>query len=243
MSSLLLDDKPLIVLPTLATKIGLNESIFLQQLHYWLKDSNQIRDGYKWVYNTYENWQKQFPFWSVRTLKRIVTGLEKKEIVISSTKYNKMSIDKTKWYRIDYEKLNMWNDHSDKVERREGQVGTMDSDKLTPPITREYTENTSDISMYVGKQASDFYQQNFGMLNSYLQQDILDWARDLNDELLIEAMKIALERNKPTWSYVRGILRQWIKKNVKTVEDARALQIKRNEVKPPNGSSQYDDLF
>jgi len=35
-SSLLIAVPPLIVLPTLATLVGLNEAIFLQQLHYWL---------------------------------------------------------------------------------------------------------------------------------------------------------------------------------------------------------------
>jgi len=34
MSNLLIQEVPLMVLPTLATKIGLNEAMFLQQLHY-----------------------------------------------------------------------------------------------------------------------------------------------------------------------------------------------------------------
>ena len=37
MSRLLLEDEPLVVLPKLATVIGLNEAIILQQLHYWLE--------------------------------------------------------------------------------------------------------------------------------------------------------------------------------------------------------------
>jgi hypothetical protein len=95
LSKLLLDDKPLIVLPSLAGKVGLNESIVLQQLHYWLLDSKNIRDGFKWVYNTYEDWQKQFPFWSVRTLKRIITGLETDGLIITGN-YNKLKIDRIK---------------------------------------------------------------------------------------------------------------------------------------------------
>ena len=37
MSNLLINESPLQVLPTLATYIGLNEAIFLQQVHYWLR--------------------------------------------------------------------------------------------------------------------------------------------------------------------------------------------------------------
>ena len=37
MSKLLIADVPLVVLPKLAEEIGLNEAIFLQQLHYRLE--------------------------------------------------------------------------------------------------------------------------------------------------------------------------------------------------------------
>ena len=37
MNNLLIDDYPILVLPKLATEIGLNEAIVLQQIHYWLK--------------------------------------------------------------------------------------------------------------------------------------------------------------------------------------------------------------
>ncbi len=36
MAKLLLNEQPLVVLPELACKIGLNEAIILQQLNYWL---------------------------------------------------------------------------------------------------------------------------------------------------------------------------------------------------------------
>ncbi|ALY08108.1 hypothetical protein BhaS171_00052 [Bacillus phage vB_BhaS-171] len=104
MNKLLLDDKPLIILPSLAEKIGLNESIVLQQLHYWLMDSKNFRDGEKWVYNTYKDWQKQFPFWSEKTIRRTITKLENEGLILTGN-YNKMKIDQTKWYRIDYNKI------------------------------------------------------------------------------------------------------------------------------------------
>ena len=62
MSNLLIDDYPILVLPKLATEIGLNEAIILQQIHYWLKNSSHYHDNRKWIYNSYPEWQKQFPF-------------------------------------------------------------------------------------------------------------------------------------------------------------------------------------
>ena len=109
MNNLLLDEHPLLVMPKLATLIGLNESIILQQIHYWLIGKEQRQqdyiDGHYWVYNTYEQWQEQFPFWSIRTLKRIFTTLENSGLLLSAN-YNKINFDKTKWYSIDYSALN-----------------------------------------------------------------------------------------------------------------------------------------
>lgn len=101
MSKLLIDDYPLMILPKLATAVGLNESIFLQQLHYWLNSSKHERDGRKWVYNTVKQWTLQFPFWSERTVARITTSLTKQGLLIIGN-YNRRGGDQTKWYAIDY---------------------------------------------------------------------------------------------------------------------------------------------
>ena len=102
--SLLIQEPPLQVLPSLAVKVGLNEAIVLQHVHYWLLRSSNVRDGHKWVYNSYSNWNKQFPFWGRNTLIRAFNSLERQGYLISAN-YNKAKFDKTKWYRIDYRKL------------------------------------------------------------------------------------------------------------------------------------------
>ncbi len=102
-SRLLIAEPPLLVLPSLAVQVGLNEAIFLQQLHYWLQGkAAKERDGRVWIYNTYEEWHQQLPFWSVMTIRRIVGGLEQQGIVRSTTRYNQHRVDRTKWYTIDY---------------------------------------------------------------------------------------------------------------------------------------------
>lgn len=70
MSRLLIHDYPLMVSPRLAVAIGLNEAIVLQQLHYWLGTAGKERDGKRWIYNTQVEWQAQFPFWSLNTVRR-----------------------------------------------------------------------------------------------------------------------------------------------------------------------------
>lgn len=103
-SNLLINERPLIVLPSLAREIGLNEAIVLQQIHFWLNKKVNYEDGEYWVYNTYEDWANQFPFWSQSTVRRILNKLEK-DGLLKSANYNKLKVDRTKWYTINYEKV------------------------------------------------------------------------------------------------------------------------------------------
>ncbi|WP_153732792.1 conserved phage C-terminal domain-containing protein [Sporosarcina obsidiansis] len=102
---LLIEEDPLLVLPSLAKEVGLNGSIFLQQLHFRSLISKNIREGHSWVCKTYDQWTEEFPFWSFNTIRRIIYDLETKGFLLTTSAYNQMKIDNTKWYRIDYSKL------------------------------------------------------------------------------------------------------------------------------------------
>lgn len=99
--SLLIAEQPLQILPKLAANIGLNEAILVQQIHYWLQRSKHTHDGQKWIYNTHESWLEQFPFWSKATLKRVITSL-KSQSLINTGNFNRMKMDRTVWYTINY---------------------------------------------------------------------------------------------------------------------------------------------
>ena len=97
-------ESPLIVYPHLAQQLGLKEAIILQQVHYWLDPARnkKVIHGRRWVHNTYEQWKRQFPFWSTRTVERTVRELEKKGLLDSFTTRD---FRKTKFYSINYDKL------------------------------------------------------------------------------------------------------------------------------------------
>lgn len=122
---LFIDNKDVLIIhKSLANILGdLNEAVVLNQLNYWIeryKETNHnFKDGKYWVYNSYKQWAiDNFPFWSETTVKRTFTRLENKGIVVSAN-YNKMSIDKTKWYSIDYEKLQEYVDKHTKDQNEE----------------------------------------------------------------------------------------------------------------------------
>lgn len=173
--------KTLIVNTDLALVLGdLNEAIVLNQLNYWLEikkkaDKNFIDDRY-WVYNSYSDWKaKDFPYWSEKTIQRTFTRLENKGVVVSAN-YNKLGIDKTKWYTIDTEKLQelvdkfnsdedkMTNqqdnmtDRQDKMTCREGQNDRPLPEITTENIDRDYiTENKYALSESKDSSRGDIY--------------------------------------------------------------------------------------
>ena len=101
--NLLIAENPMMVCPTLAVRIGLQEAIFLQQVHFLTLHSRNIRDGYRWVYNTYEDWLKIFPFFeNEQKIGRYVRKLEDLGLLVTSKEYNRNKLDKRKWYRVNY---------------------------------------------------------------------------------------------------------------------------------------------
>ena len=101
--NLLIAENPMIVCPTLAVRIGLHEAVFLQQVHFLTLHSRNIRDGFRWVYNTYEDWLEIFPFFeNEQKIGRYVRKLEALGLLVTSKKYNRNKLDKRKWYRVNY---------------------------------------------------------------------------------------------------------------------------------------------
>lgn len=167
--------KTLIINTDLALVLGdLNEAIVLNQLNYWLginrkAGKNFIDDRY-WVYNSYSDWKaKDFPYWSEKTIQRTFTRLENKGVVVSAN-YNKLGIDKTKWYTIDTEKLqelvdefnsdedkmtnrqDKMTDRQDKMTCREGQCDRPLPEITTENINRDYnSEITGEVHTSVSE--------------------------------------------------------------------------------------------
>lgn len=87
----------------------------------------------------------------------------------------------------------------------------------TEITTKNTTENVSSSSIF------SFYENNFGILNSFIAENISQWINDTNEELVQAAMERALKQQKK-WNYAEGILKQWVNNNVKTLKDVDALE-------------------
>jgi len=167
-NKMLLDESPLVVLPSLAAAIGLESAVVLQQLHFLIrmkmerhkdqpKDiARNIHDGRIWVWNTYDKWKETyFNFLSVRSLQRIFLALEKKGLIVSGN-YNESNLNKTKWYSINYEhplinplvelkSVRSKNSSSDPRKK------VIDSAKLAPSTSQDGAKDSTNLAPYSTK--------------------------------------------------------------------------------------------
>ena len=242
MSKLLIDDYPLIVLPKLAKAIGLNDSIFLQQLHYWLsnKKVGTVADGQKWVKNSVREWQEDnFPFWHTNTIIKIVARLQERELILTRDDLNQRRDDKTLWYSIDYEKLDKLTEPI--TQRGKGQSHNVVKAYTTTcetPIpqrgksyieqrlteTKEETtrEDSASGDSVTVADAYNVYQNEIGSLTAISSEQIGDLCDEYTAAWFVDAVKVAVKANTRRLTYIEGILKRWHRDGKSTGSKAQA---------------------
>lgn len=71
----------------------------------------------------------------------------------------------------------------------------------------------------------EFYNNNFGLISSYIAENINSYMLDgIEEALIIKAMQEALDSNVRRWNYVKKILNECINNNIMTVKQYEAKQ-------------------
>ena len=152
-----------------AGTLGLNEAIIINQISYWneinKKSGNNFKDGYYWTYNTYEKWSKSdFPYWSADTIRKTITALEEIGVIISTDKYNSYKIDNTKWYRVDYDKL---QEIINIVEEKETQV-TQEEYESCDCVCESYIDGHSNVHKPIPENTTDITNRDYHSENTVI---------------------------------------------------------------------------
>jgi DnaD/phage-associated family protein len=82
---------------------------------------------------------------------------------------------------------------------------------------KEKEEEKNNVVVVV-ENACQHYQQYYGTPSPDVMQSILYWINHLNDELVTEAIKRAVQKGKG-WDYAVGILREWHQHDLRTLTD------------------------
>ena len=118
-----------------------------------------------------------------------------------------------------------------KTKLNKSKVNSCSSD--TEQNTEKSADNDDDKTT---ENVFEFYQKNFGILSSFIQEDILYWIRDIGDGLVLEALKRALEQNKE-YGYAKKIMQSWVRKGIDSLEKAEAERVQFIRANEKRGNS------
>ena len=96
-----------------------------------------------------------------------------------------------------------------------------DNENVNENVNDNDNDNVGDSCVDGLQEVIDFYSNNIGFLNPYGLKILESYVEDMSSELVIYAMQIAVENNKKTISYIKAILNNWAKANIKTLEEAK----------------------
>ncbi|MDZ5606135.1 DnaD domain protein [Bacillus pseudomycoides] len=114
------------------------------------------------------------------------------------------------------------------------------SDIVTEELIDQYkTEEQVEEEEESGSSVFPFYEQHFGSLSPYVAEELNEWMVDLSEELVLKALQIALENNKRTIAYVKGILREWHRKGYMKLSEVEEAEVKFRK-KEPSGMQETE---
>jgi len=170
---LLLNEKPLMVLPSLAKLLGINASIAVQHIHWIIEikhenqDDRTDYDGFTWCKYSLNQWQSKMVWMSIDGIQKMLTKLEADGAIISC-KPDAKSRNQTKWYRVDIDGLNRLSTKS-----ISDSVQNPILDSVQNPILDSVQNEISDSVQ------NDLYQKDIKDLN---KDKILFFDQNLSDQ-------------------------------------------------------------
>lgn len=87
-------------------------------------------------------------------------------------------------------------------------------------VNANVNDNVGDSCVDGLQEIIEFYDNNIGMITPFGVEILADYAKEMHKDLIILAMKKAVEANIRTIQYIKGILNNWSKKGIKTVLEA-----------------------
>lgn len=161
------------------------------------------------------------------------------------------TLDNRTLTNTNYNNTNNNNTNNNNTDKNEAVVDT----SLVNIVDQPEEESIDDDGF--GK-IVEFYQENFGMMSSFLYDDMRhtynEWQQQSKepDLIIIKAMQIALSNNVRNWKYACAVLRTWEDKRPQSLSDVEALEAehKNNRTaksKHPKSENQktmenFDDL-
>ena len=89
------------------------------------------------------------------------------------------------------------------------------------------------------QQIIDFYNNNIGLITPYGLEILGDFLKEMDYEVVIFAMKKAVEANVRTIQYIKGTLNNWSKQGIKTLLEAEEESQKFSKSKNTSAEEEF----
>ena len=138
---------------------------------------------------------------------------------------------------------------SGQFDRVQNDSGQFDSVQNDPPNINSFNNKSSNISKYIDKENSPnklkefriLYEQNIGLINGITAEYLIELSETIDVNLFKRAIEIATDKGKCNLGYIKGIIKQWLDANIRTLEQLEAYKLQQEQSKQKgvktNGSS------
>lgn len=212
-------------LGSVAERYGPEEAVFLHLIVSLARNNKannrNFRDGRWWTYNSLSAWDEEFPWWSAKQIRRIITSCETQGAILVG-EYNEDRRDRTAWYSPSDELLAMYQEdwtgkcicpngqmHVPKRADSFAQTGTTIPKDSKDNQQKEEIVSTLDTSDTVTKRAGKMpkckperFQGFWDYYPRHLKRDraVAAWDRLKPDDGLIDTMGRALVKQVAYWN-------------------------------------------
>ena len=136
---------------------------------------------------------------------------------------------------------------SGQFDRVQNDSGQFDSVQNDPPNINSLNSNSINNSKYIDKENTPnklkefriLYEQNIGLINGITAEYLIELSETIDVDLFKRSIEIATDKGKCSLGYIKGIIKQWLDVNIKTLEQLEAYKLQQHKKKgvKTNGSS------
>lgn len=129
----------------------------------------------------------------------------------------------------------------DRVQNDSGQFDSVQNDppNINSLNSNSINNNSSKNSKYIDKENSPnklkefriLYEQNIGLINGITAEYLIELSETIEVGLFKRAIEIATDSGKCSLGYIKGIIKQWLDKNIKTLEQLEAYKLQQEQSK------------
>ena len=133
-----------------AVQYGDREAIMLANFNFWLAknkaEGKNQRDGRTWTFNTIAGFEKLFPCWTGKQIRRILDSLINQNVLIRSN-FNQKGYDRTSWYALTDESALLLNCPKGQMDLPKRANGSAQKGKPIPDSKQDIKQDKTESEL------------------------------------------------------------------------------------------------